>query len=213
MNTTLFRPVGLPELSLIWDKAMREFPPRLPQQPIFYPVANLDYARQIAREWNTRDEKSGFSGYVTTFDVESCYLSKYEPHMVGSSEHVEYWVPAAHLNAFNNAIRGQIRLEEGFFGAAFRGHVPDSFNLKGKDAIAQFPFLAKDWEYSRFDVFMETYANRKAIFLNSLFWAQQDFSEFGISEEQRRVMLDNLRKCWDQHHMTIPLPQGLIPRE
>jgi hypothetical protein len=48
--------------ALIWDKGMREFPPRLAHQPIFYPVANLEYARQIARDWNTADEKSGFSG-------------------------------------------------------------------------------------------------------------------------------------------------------
>jgi hypothetical protein len=27
--TTLFRPVGLEELSLIWDSGMRQFPPRL----------------------------------------------------------------------------------------------------------------------------------------------------------------------------------------
>src|SRR5215831_19900458 len=33
--TTLFRPVGLDELSLIWDSGMAEFPPRLPHQPIF----------------------------------------------------------------------------------------------------------------------------------------------------------------------------------
>jgi hypothetical protein len=209
MNTTLFRPVGLHELSLIWDKEMREFPPRLPQQPIFYPVANIEYARQIARDWNTKDEKSGFSGYVTNLDVESSYLSKFEPHTVGSSAHVEYWIPANELNSFNRAIRDRIQLEEGFFGTAFRGHVPDTFNLKGKDAIAQFSFLAKDWEYSRFDVFMETYTNRKSIFLNWLFWAQHDFSEFGISAEQRKLMLDNLRQCWEQHRIEIPLPQDV----
>jgi hypothetical protein len=61
--TTLFRPVGLHELALIWDSGMRQFPPRLPQQPIFYPVANTEYATQIARDWNTKD--SSFTGYVT----------------------------------------------------------------------------------------------------------------------------------------------------
>jgi hypothetical protein len=64
MTTTLFRPVGLQELALVWDKGMREFPPRLPHQPIFYPVANIEYARTIARDWNTVDEKSGFAGFV-----------------------------------------------------------------------------------------------------------------------------------------------------
>jgi hypothetical protein len=28
------------------------FPPRLPEQPIFYPVTNLAFARQILQEWN-----------------------------------------------------------------------------------------------------------------------------------------------------------------
>jgi hypothetical protein len=181
----------------------------LPRQPIFYPVATIDYARQIARDWNTRDEESGFSGYVTSFAVESGYLSKLEPHTVGSLAHVEYWIPANELNSFNSAIRGRIQLEEGFFGTPFRGHVPDDFNLKGKDAIAQFSFLAKDWEYSRFDVYMETFTNRKSIFLNWLFWAQHDFSQLGISEEQREVMLDNLKKCWEHHHIEIPLPQNV----
>ena len=74
--TTLYRPVGLHELGLIWDSGMREFPPRLPQQPIFYPVANMEYATQIARDWNTKD--SSFAGYVTKFSVQDSQLADYE---------------------------------------------------------------------------------------------------------------------------------------
>ena len=74
--TTLFRPVGLNELSLIWDSGMREFPPRLPHQPIFYPVANRDYATQIAKDWNTKE--SSFAGYVTKFSVQDSHLADYE---------------------------------------------------------------------------------------------------------------------------------------
>jgi hypothetical protein len=65
---------------------MREFPPRLPHQPIFYPVANIEYATQIARDWNTKE--SSFAGYVTKFAVVESYLSKFEPHIVGSAKHV-----------------------------------------------------------------------------------------------------------------------------
>ena len=54
MTTNLFRPIGLYELALIWDRGMLELPPRLPPQPIFYPVTNEEYARQIARDWNTK---------------------------------------------------------------------------------------------------------------------------------------------------------------
>lgn len=46
-------------------------PPRLEHQPIFYPVTNEEYAIQIARDWNTGDEASGFVGYVTRFEVET----------------------------------------------------------------------------------------------------------------------------------------------
>src|SRR5437764_1880429 len=47
----LFRPVGPKELDLIAKSGFREFPPRLPEQPIFYPVLNEEYARQIAKDW------------------------------------------------------------------------------------------------------------------------------------------------------------------
>jgi hypothetical protein len=66
-TTTLYRPVGQEELNLIRSSGYREFPPRLPRQPIFYPVLNEEYATQIARDWNT---KSGSRrGFVTRFQV------------------------------------------------------------------------------------------------------------------------------------------------
>lgn len=49
-TVTLFRPVGPKELELIKASGWRAFPPRLPDQPIFYPVTNHAYASQIARE-------------------------------------------------------------------------------------------------------------------------------------------------------------------
>src|SRR5215831_17398502 len=113
--TTLFRPVGLHELALIWDSGMREFPPRLPHQPIFYPVTNDDYARQIARDWNTGDEKSGFAGFVTAFSIDSGYLGKFELHTVGASQHQEFWIPSEELSSFNRAITGQISVTDAFF--------------------------------------------------------------------------------------------------
>src|SRR5882724_5194102 len=58
--TTLYRPVGQTELDLIRASGLRRFPPRLPHQPFFYPVLNEVYATQIARDWNTKDEASGF---------------------------------------------------------------------------------------------------------------------------------------------------------
>lgn len=36
----------------------KEFPPRLLDQPFFYPVLNEEYASQIARKWNKDDSNS-----------------------------------------------------------------------------------------------------------------------------------------------------------
>ena len=80
----LYRPVGQYELDLIAKSGYRAFPPRLPEQPFFYPVLTLPYAEQIAREWNTRDPNSGYSGYVLQFRVRATYLSRYEVHTVGN---------------------------------------------------------------------------------------------------------------------------------
>lgn len=38
----LYRPVGLRELELIAKADFKAFPPRLPEQPIFYPVLNFE---------------------------------------------------------------------------------------------------------------------------------------------------------------------------
>jgi hypothetical protein len=44
------------------EAGFRQFPPRLSTQPIFYPVLSLEYAEQIARDWNTTDAASGYAG-------------------------------------------------------------------------------------------------------------------------------------------------------
>ena len=185
---------------------MLRFPPRLPHQPIFYPVVNVEYARQIARDWNTVDEQSGFAGFVTAFEVDNIYLSKFEPHTVGAVQHVEYWIPAADLASFNHSIRGAIRLEDGFHGPAFVGYVPEAFGLKGKDAVTQFLVLHESWQHSTFDVACEVSANRKIVFLNWMFWAKHDFSASGISRDQRDMLLDRLKQCWELSHIEVPLP-------
>jgi hypothetical protein len=87
--TTLFRPGWSSRTFADLGLGMREFPPRLPQQPVFYPVATMEYAAQIGRDWNTRDENSGYAGFVTQFAVPTSYLEKFEQRTVGSSPHVE----------------------------------------------------------------------------------------------------------------------------
>lgn len=99
--------MGAKELALIEATGYREFPPRLPDQPIFYPVLNEEYARQIAREWNV--PASG-AGYVTRFTVKSEFLVKYPVQKVGSSIHQELWIPAEDVAEMNRNIVGQIEV-------------------------------------------------------------------------------------------------------
>ena len=108
-SVTLFRPVGQQELELIQESGNTKFPPRLPAQPIFYPVLSEQYAVQIARDWNAKynDPKCG---YVTRFRVRKSFLDRYEPKTVGSSAHQEYWIPAEELEEFNNNLVSDIEV-------------------------------------------------------------------------------------------------------
>lgn len=108
-TTVLFRPVGQKELDLIRGSNFTAFPPRLPEQPIFYPVLNEQYATQIAQEWNAKLNEDRV-GYVTRFYVNSEYLRRYEVQTVGGSEHQEYWIPAEDLAEFNRNIVGPIEV-------------------------------------------------------------------------------------------------------
>ena len=112
--TKLYRPVGLAELDLIRASEFRAFPPRLPGQPFFYPVLTEEYATQIARDWNTKDEASGYEGYVLKFEVQTAFLSGYEVHTVGDSSHREYWIPAEDVERLNQNIWGTIEVVRTF---------------------------------------------------------------------------------------------------
>jgi len=101
----------------------RRFPPRLPEQPIFYPVLTREYARRIARDWNTADPASGYAGFVTEFEVEDSLLLRYPPQVVGGEEYRELWIPADELDEFHRALRGPIRVIEAFTGPAFSGRL------------------------------------------------------------------------------------------
>ena len=103
----LWRPTGPEELALVEASGWREWPPRLPWQPIFYPVLNEDYATKIARDWNV---KHSGSGYVTRFRVRRSFLHRYDIHQVGGRTIPEYWIPAADLGELNANIIGLIEL-------------------------------------------------------------------------------------------------------
>lgn len=106
-TVTLYRPTGPNELELVKQSGYTKWPPRLPQQPIFYPVTNEQYAKEIATKWNVRD--SGV-GYVTRFEVKKVFMDKYEIQQVGASYHTEWWIPAEELELLNENIVGKIEV-------------------------------------------------------------------------------------------------------
>lgn len=124
---TLFRPVGVEELRLVAASGYRAFPPRLVDQPIFYPVMNFEYAEQIARDWNAK--RSSFAGFVTKFDVDAAYLQQFPVQVVGGQQHQELWVPAEKLEEFNTHIIGQIEIVASYYGEQFTGEIDPHTHL------------------------------------------------------------------------------------
>lgn len=102
----MYRPCGQKELDLVIQSGYKEWPPRLPDQPIFYPVTNEQYAIDV-NKWNV----SQFGkGYVTKFDVRKEFIEKYKVETVGGRNHTEWWIPAEELAEFNKNIVGLIEV-------------------------------------------------------------------------------------------------------
>ena len=104
---TLWRPCGPAELALVRESGWTAWPPRLPDQPIFYPVLNEDYAVKIARDWNA--PRDGV-GYVTRFELDRTFAERYPIQQAGGKTILELWVPAEELEEFNGHIIGRIEV-------------------------------------------------------------------------------------------------------
>ncbi|SFG94090.1 hypothetical protein SAMN05518865_12411 [Duganella sp. CF458] len=106
---TLFRPTGPKELELelVQASGFKRWPPRLPEQPIFYPVTNEAYAVQISKEWNVRECGAGF---VMRFEVKAEFMDRYPIQKVGGGNRTEWWVPAEELEELNENIVGLIEV-------------------------------------------------------------------------------------------------------
>ena len=166
----LYRPIGHKELELLYDRGMRAFPPRLPDQPIFYPVLNAGYAREIAEKWNTKS--STFAGYVTRFSVENDYAGAFERRVVGAARHEELWVPAEQLAEFNAHLVGHVEVIAAYFGAGFVGSLPLRGGRGVADAKGYLLALLATFSFNAADLLAAVYPNHKSIFCNYAFWKQ-----------------------------------------
>ena len=106
----LFRPTGKAELDLVAASGWKRWPPRLPEQPVFYPVLTFDYAEKIARDWNSTQGVPDNLGFVTRFEINDATASRYQVQNAGGQAHQELWVPAEERDSFNDGIIGLIEL-------------------------------------------------------------------------------------------------------
>lgn len=163
----LFRPVGIKELEKILLANAKAFPPRLAWQPIFYPVLNFEYASQIATEWNVNDAFSGYCGFVTEFEIEDSFASKYEVQNVGGEAHNELWVPSEDLADFNANIIGNIQIAEAYYGERYEGKIENTVlfkDLTAKEQLDKIKLLADS------DLKMILLQETIAVEINFKFW-------------------------------------------
>ena len=184
----LYRPVGVKELDLILNTGCRRYPKRLPIQPIFYPVLNQEYATEIAKLWNTKDQFSGYAGFVTEFNINEKYISKYEPHIVGASRHEELWVPAEELSEFNSQIEIPIRISHAFYGEQYAG---TGEKIEG-DYVRQFIILKNLKNYNVMDFSCTVQFNWKTVTMNYVAWQNYDFKD-EIENEEKQVLLTEIK--------------------
>ena len=105
-TVSCYRPVGEKELALVRESGFTKWPPRLPEQPIFYPVTNEEYAIEVT-QWNITDFEAG---YVTRFEVNREFMDRYPIKQVGGKGHTEWWIPAEDLEELNANIVGKIEV-------------------------------------------------------------------------------------------------------
>ena len=126
----LYRPVGLRELELIAESGWREYPPRLVWQPIFYPVVTREYARAIVTQWNSKESEAGHCGFITKFDIDDEFVSRYPIQQLGGGPTFrELWVPAEELTMFNAHILGMIEVIESVYGDGYLGERDEATDL------------------------------------------------------------------------------------
>lgn len=184
----LYRPVGLDEMNKIIDCKGKRFPERFKEQPIFYPVTNLEYARKIAKDWNRNDQNSGYVGYVTKFEINDKYIENFKVQNVGGRIHNEYWILAEELENFNNQIVGKIEIKEAYYGVNYVGIKPEgATGFLEEDLKKQFDILKALLEYNYMDFTGTVSVEWRIINLNYLFW-KGHFNTNDSQDTLRRII-------------------------
>ncbi len=202
----LYRPIGHKELELLIKAGLREFPPRLPDQPIFYPVLNVGYAREIAEGWNTKSDT--YAGYITRFNLKNDYFEKFEKQIVGGMRHEEIWVPATQLDEFNSNIIGHIEIIAAYFGDKFIGSLPSrGFQETPVTAHEYLQKILATFEYNTMDFRAAIVMNYLSVFCNYAFWKQLDLVELDSSDQGKaQQLLPAICEAWHTNFPGVRLP-------
>lgn len=192
----LYRPVGKKELELIIESQNKAYPPRLDWQPIFYPVLNFEYAQQIAVKWNLDDEFSGYSGFVTEFEIPENYFNQFEVQNVGGDLHNELWVPSENLPEFNAQIVGPIQISGRYYGSKYTGEVESTQFFQNKNANQQWEILTQTEDLKEL-----IQAEKTAILINWNYWRLTHLQE----EQFQKATFDQILEEWKSLFPTIRL--------
>jgi hypothetical protein len=195
----LYRPIGLRELELILNSDSKGYPPRLDWQPIFYPVLNFQYAAQIAGEWNAPDEFSGYVGFVTEFEIDANYVSKFNVENVGSFEHNELWVPSEELAEFNSHIVGHIQVSKAFYGSKYLGKIENTLIFNEANADAQFEKISQLIDNQ---LVKTLNTERNAVYINFTYWLNKGYD---------KSVLDKIKELWHEKYPNLNLnTEGVV---
>ncbi|MBZ0308385.1 MAG: hypothetical protein K8I82_20130 [Anaerolineae bacterium] len=187
---TLYRPVGLKEAELILVKGV--FPPRPPEEALFYPYLYEAYAEQVARERYIREENKGYAGFVTEFKVRRSYIDKFKERIVGDDIHAEFWIPVIELDELNQNIEGRIEITAAFYGEKYTGQWHRYLS-----AEELFIVLYRTCQHYNQVCWGEIRQNRHAVLLNYEYWKRHDFGD-AMSEEQKLSFLRKIAVIWEK---------------
>jgi hypothetical protein len=202
----LYRPIGHKELKLICQAGLRSFPPRLPEQPIFYPVLNARYAREIAEGWNAKSDT--YAGYITRFNIDNNYSQKFQKQIVGGKQHEELWIPAEELAELNSNIIGHVDIIAAYFGDTFIGSPPDrGFTNKSANADEYLQMLLDTFEYNSMDFRAAVVMNYRSVFCNYAYWKQYDIDLLNAKDKNRvHFLIPAIADAWHSNFPGIKLP-------
>jgi hypothetical protein len=142
----LFRPVGFGELQLVRNSGWTRFPPRLPDEPIFYPIGDEDDAIQIARTWSL---KTGVSCYVLRFAVDVTFLTRHPLQRARNAAQREYRILAGGLEELDDHILGAIELIASFYKELDNAREPRRDGVLYECPCCRYPTLM---ERGRYDI-------------------------------------------------------------